>query len=85
MRPPPPPGGHRSATTSEGSSRAASNDPRRPLHPIYTAPASVAEAENEDAPDLSDRGRFGKMEHETRFELDAYPRRDPHVGKANQG
>ena len=38
--------------------------PRRP----YTAPAADEDVANENAPDLSDRGRFGNLEHETGLE-----------------
>ncbi len=38
--------------------------PRRP----YTAPNFIDESTNENAPDLTGRGRFGKMEHETGLE-----------------
>ena len=49
----------------EGGTEAASSDPRRP----YAAPPSEVEPENESAPDLSGRGHFENLEHETRFEL----------------
>ena len=36
---------------------------------LYPAPASNLEDENQNAPDLTGRGRSGILEHETRFEL----------------
>ena len=35
----------------------------------YASPAEESAPETKNAPDLSDRGRSGMMEHETRFEL----------------
>ena len=42
----------------------AVESPRRP----YTAPAPDEDSTDENAPDLSDRGRFGNLEHETGLE-----------------
>ena len=36
---------------------------------LYTSPASDSDDPNENAPGLTDRGRFTILEHETRFEL----------------
>jgi hypothetical protein len=40
------------------------DSPKRP----YTAPDILDDAEDKSAPDLTDRGRFGKLEHETGLE-----------------
>ncbi len=35
---------------------------------LYPAPTDETDSANENAPDLTGRGRFGKMEHETGLE-----------------
>ncbi len=47
---------------------AASGTPKEDGRLLHASPAGSRDAQNENAPDLTGRGRFGKMEHETGLE-----------------
>ena len=47
---------------------AASTTPKEGTRLLYTSPTGSADPQTENAPDLTGRGRFGKMEHKTGLE-----------------